>query len=220
MFKKILTASLVLAASTGVASVSYAHMPYKGMRDYKAEVVPAPCCKRTFTCGPYIGLSAGVRSNYIHTPAVFHGIEGTLSVGYASMFTPEFYLGAEFFGADNFEASDYRIFGLNSVRTTWTYGFSLLPGYLITDNFLAYLRASVVRSRFNHFGENRTGWQLGIGAETNLCDCWDLRLEYIYSQYGHLHHHFDRDNLETFSSRHHAIPRSDQFNIGVLYKFA
>lgn len=208
MLRKLLIASAVLAATS---SIAFAHN-YKG--DYKGEAAPAPCPSYSFAAGPYIGLSVGPRTNYSNIAAVYKGFEGTLSGGYAMMMNPVFYLGGEIFVADSANIKDFKgpqqyyvnpAFTHDGVRTSWSYGISIIPGYMITDHVLAYVRAGAVRTRFSDANANATAWQLGVGAQTNVYQNWDVRGEYVYSGYG--------------SVNFIGKPASDQFNLGVVYKF-
>lgn len=198
MFKKIVIASAVLAAS----SVAFAGHNYKG--DYKGETV-APCPTYQFMAGPYLGLSAGVRNNYTGTPVVYKGLEGTISAGWGWMLDPMWYLAGEIFAGDSINLKNYKAADGSSVKSTWSVGIDILPGFMITDHVLAYLRAGWVRTRFNDQGTNKSGWQIGLGGQTNLWANWDLRGEYVYSYYGKVN----------------AIghPQADQFNLGIIYKF-
>ncbi|EKD71436.1 MAG: hypothetical protein ACD_46C00181G0001 [uncultured bacterium] len=76
---------------------------------------------------------------------------------------------------------------------------------MITDYVLTYLRAGVVRARFSDMSTNKTGWQIGLGGQTNIYQNWDLRGEYVYSQY------------QSISGI--GKPASDQVNLGIVYKF-
>src|SRR3990167_186266 len=203
MLKKVLIASTAIIACSGVA---FAGGSYKGEKDYKGEVTPCPAY--SYAAGPYLGLSAGVRDNYSGSPTFYKGIEGTLSAGYAGMVTPSFYLAGEIFGGDSWQIKDFKSVDtvpLNSSRTTWSYGASLIPGYMITDYVLAYLRGGAVRSRFSNQSANATGWQVGLGGQTNIAQNWDIRGEYVYTGYG--------------SVTRLGNPASDVFNLGIVYKF-
>jgi opacity protein-like surface antigen len=203
MFKKALILGCALATFTTVA------FAYRGHRLYKDEVPrfkdEVPCQPYEFQAGPYVGLSLGSRVNYTRAPAVYKGGEGTLSIGYAAMLTPLFYLALEGFGADNFQLKNYPDAFGNNVKTTWNYGLDLIPGLVITDNFVGYLRAGATRTRFSGVGAYATGWQMGIGGETNLIQNWDIRGEYVYTFYNHVH----------ILKKAYA----EQFNIGIVYKF-
>jgi opacity protein-like surface antigen len=197
--KKLVIASAILAAST---SVAFANASYKG-EDYKGEMAQ-PCPTYQFLAGPYLGLSIGPRINYSGTPTAYSGGEGTLSAGYAAMVNPDFYLAGEILGGGNVQFKDFKNAG-NGSKTTWTYGIDIIPGYMITDHVLGYLRAGVVRSRFTDQGTNATGWQVGLGGQTNIYQNWDLRGEYVYTNY----------NSVTGVGK----PQGNVFNLGVLYKF-
>ena len=205
MFKKLLVASAVLAVTS---SVAFAGGSYKGERDYKGEMASAPCPSYSFAAGPYLGLSLGNRTNYTGSPTVFKGLDGILSLGYAGMVTPSFYLAGEVFGLATGNIKDLTYtFGTttSSAKSNWSYGADLIPGYMITDYVLGYLRAGVVTTRFNGQGSTKTGGQLGLGGQTSLTTNWDLRGEYVYSQYGRV------SGIGKVSA--------DQVNLGLVYKF-
>jgi len=198
MFKKLLIASAVLAVSSSV----FAHMNYKG--DYKGE---APCPSYVYTTGPYIGVSVGPRTVGTGSPTYARSIDGTLFAGYGGIFAQSFYLAGEIFGQGDANIKDFKkqpanVFG---AKTSWGWGLSLIPGMLITDHVLGYLRGGYVQTRFTDVNSTISGWQVGGGAQTNLWANWDLRGEYVYSQYNR------NANI--------GIPMSDQFNLGVIYKF-
>jgi opacity protein-like surface antigen len=203
MLKKLLVATAIFSISSTAA---FARHVYKDdAMDYKNEVPRPPCATARFGSGAYLGLSVGARTNYTRTPVVYKGLEGTLSLGYAEMLAPNFYLAGELFGGDSAQLVNYRDIASNGVRSTWSYGFDLIPGVLLTDSVLGYLRAGVVRTRFNNQGSNANAWQAGLGMQTNVAANWDLRLEYIYSIYRSV-------NLI-------GNPNSDQYNLGLVYKF-
>jgi len=199
MFKKLLIASAVLVTSS---SVAFAGHSYKGERDYKGEM--SPCPAYAFAAGPYLGLSVGPRTNITGTPTAYKGLEGTISAGWGTMLNPSWYLAGEIFGSDSIQLENYTNNGAG-VKTSWSYGLDIIPGYMITDYVLAYMRAGVVRTRFTDQSVNKNGWQVGLGGQTNLYQNWDLRGEYVYSQYS--------------SVSGIGKPSSDQFNLGIVYKF-
>ena len=212
MFKKLLIASVVLAASSSIAFAHGYKSDYKG--DYKGEAqVAAPCPMYVYNLtGPYIGFSLGGRSNFNHEPSMFRGVEGQLSLGYGMMMDPAFYLAAELFIHDTAKVSEYRaafdadLDNDNSVKTQFGYGLSIIPGYLITDHVLAYMRLGVVRDKFaQHHAGSKTGGQAGLGLQTNIAPNWDLRAEYDYSVYSSAH---EIGNV-----------RADTFNVGVVYRW-
>lgn len=203
MFKKLVIATAVLAASSSIAFAAN----YKG--DYKGEKM-APCPTYSYTAGPYIGVSIGPIINVTSAPMAFEAFSGTLSVGWAGMLTPSFYLAGELFGQGNASIKNYSVNNA-SAKSTWTYGLDVIPGYMLTDYVLGYLRLGVGRAQFSESGpsgnsnNNSTAWRLGVGGQTNLYQNWDLRGEYVYNGYG--------------SVSNVGKVQSSQFNIGVIYKF-
>lgn len=199
MLKKILVSGVVLALTSSAALAGH---NYKG--DYKGEVV-APCPTYQYLTGPYLGLSAGVRNNYTGAPVVYKGLEGTISAGYSALLTPSFYLAGEIFAGDSIKLKDYKAADGSGAKSTWSYGISLLPGYMITDHVLGYVRLGGLNTRFSDQGTTKSAWQVGVGGQTNVYENWDIRGEYVYSNY----------------SKVSAIGKVqvDQFNLGVVYKF-
>ncbi len=205
MFRKLIIASAVLAVSSNVA---FASANYKEA-GYKEE---QPCPTFVYTTGPYIGLSVGdiinTASNNTYGPTNFTGYTGVLSAGWGALWG-QFYLAGEIFGQldGNITTSKDEDTNTVSPRTTSSYGISILPGYLISSNFLGYVRGSVLRSHFSETASstNNTGWQLGLGVQTNLVQNWDLRAEYDYTRYTSV------SNIGNVNS--------NQFLVGLVYKF-
>lgn len=201
MFKKLLIASTVLALSSSV----FAAHSYKGeYKDYK-DVPPAPCPTYTYTTGPYVGLSIGPRTT-ISDNVSFKGFDGVLSVGYGMLFPPMWYLAGEIFGGGTVKLKRHDIDGVSN-RNTWSWGLSVLPGFMLTDHVLVFARLGGQQTHFNDVNgsKNKTGWHVGLGGQTNVYQNWDVRAEYTYSQYGTL------DGV--------GKPSTDQFLLGVVYKF-
>src|SRR3990167_467487 len=141
MFKKLLLVSMIISASS---SIAFAGQSYKGEKDYKGEMAATPC--PGFMAGPYLGLSIGDRTNFSGSPIVFKGIDGNLSLGYGALVSPSFYLAGEIFGIGTINVKDFtNVLSVNqnvSAKSNWSYGISILPGYMITDTVLGYIRGS------------------------------------------------------------------------------
>lgn len=156
------------------------------------------------TNAPYIGLSAGERTN-TNKSYNYRGIPGTIFAGYGADISQGFYLAGEVFGT----------FGTgtitdNGLKTTWGYGLSILPGIMVSEHTMAYMRLGGVRTKFQpKFSSQKTvtGGQFGLGLQTSLMQCWDLRGEYIYSTYSSL------------NKGSGGAPASDEFALGLIYKF-
>ena len=217
MFNKIIVASLVLATNTVFAGDPYLHPKKQAVYIDKDKAISG-CTMHEFVSAPYVGLSVGVRNNFTgggssvpsitnSTPAVYQGVEGILSGGYALTFNQRWYLAGEIYGADSARAKNLPRPSGFGVQSTWVYGIDVIPGVILTDDFLAYLRVGAVGTEFNHPRVNKGGWQLGAGGQVNLVRNWDLRAEYIFSSY---------------TSVSPALSKigANQFNVGVVYKFA
>ncbi len=194
MFRKLIIASTVLAIT---ASPAFAGN-YKG--DYKGEA-PAPCVTYNPAIAPYIGMSIGGRNTFSSAAPAYSGILGTLSLGYGGIVAPNWYLAGE-----GFVDGSINVSNVSALKTTWDYGLSVLPGYLITDNLLGYLRLGAIETRFSTQNTWKVGYQVGLGGQTNLWQNWDMRAEYVYTGYSHV-------NYLTGS------PKSSSVNFGLIYKF-
>jgi opacity protein-like surface antigen len=176
------------------------------------------CKDYTFKAGPYVGASIGPRFNISGIPFTYIGGEGTLSAGYGRFWKQRYYLAGEIFGANSFNLKNYghatSTTDARNVRSTWNYGFDLLPGILVNDYTLAYARVGVTNIHFQidtptgNVSKNPTGWQVGFGGQTHLYKNLDVRLEYIFSDY----------STETNPDIGHQF--ANQMNLGLVYKFA
>jgi Outer membrane protein beta-barrel domain len=153
------------------------------------------------TPAPYVGASLGVINN-TNSSHHFRGIPFNAFAGYGGVITQNFYLAGEAMATvGTGEISNHHL------KTTYGYGASIIPGIMLSDHTLAFTRAGVARARFAD--KTVTGGQLGLGLQTSLTQNVDLRGEYDFTAY----HSFNHTN-STISS-----PRSDAFNLGVVYKF-
>lgn len=150
---------------------------------------------------PYMGAAIGIQDNIGNgysrlMPAnLFAGYGGTIGQ------SQNVYLAGEVFAVP--ATYSFKNSGLD--RTTYGYGASIIPGLMLSDHTLGYVRAGVVKSRFSHASESVTGGQLGLGLQTSLSQNVDLRGEYVYTAYR---------SVDRVSS-----PKADQANLGLIYKF-
>lgn len=128
-----------------------------------------------------------------------------MSLGYGDFVSPAFYLAGEAFGMPGAAVLRNNTSSGTSVRSTYGYGVSIIPGTPITDSVLGYLRLGVVESRFTSASQTRAGAQAGLGLQTSLTCNWDMRMEYIYTMYG--------------SVSNAGSPKSDWVGLGFMYKF-
>ncbi len=153
---------------------------------------------------PYLGASIGEATNTTDSlNRNYRGVPFMVNAGYGALLSQNLYLGGELFGTlGTLTLND------NGLKTTYGYGISLLPGIMLTDHTLTYLRLGLVRSHFTPSqtsNRNVNGGQFGLGMQVGLTQNLDLRGEYVYTAY------------QSFSGI--STPRQDQFNLGFVYKF-
>lgn len=199
MLKKLTLIGLITAATCGF-SLAYADSKKVTVTHYKGEIVEPIVTPAYYYHGPYMGITIGDKINYTARPTTYNGLEGTVAAGYAFL-NQNFYLAGEIFAGDSVSLQNYANNG--NARSTWSYGASIIPGTLITDKVMSYLRAGVIRTRFTT-DSTVTGGQVGVGIQTAISPAWDLRGEYDYNFYRHVNHI--------------GNPKAGQFNIGLIYK--
>ena len=181
MFKKLLIASALLATTSTVALATQA------------------------TPAPYLGASVGVVDNTSGAGS-FRGMPLTVNAGYGGVINQNFYLAGELSGVlGTMTLNSHPTRTNRSLRTTFGYGASIIPGVMISDRTLAFARLGVVKTRFTNYTNTATGGQAGLGLQTALTQNLDIRGEYDYTKYGR------------FSG---VSVKSDAFNLGLVYKFA
>jgi opacity protein-like surface antigen len=148
---------------------------------------------------PYGGFSAGVRDNIKNTKS-YRGIEGTLFLGYGAMINPAMYVAGELSGTPGSMPINN-----NSLKTSYGFAAAVLPGMMISEHSMTYLRLGITQTFFSN-ASKKSGGQLGVGLQTGLTQNWDLRAEYIYTAYGTV-------------SQDIGAPKSDQANMALVYKF-
>ncbi len=201
MFKKLILASAILAASSSVAFAA---------------------------TGPYVGASVGVNSGTFNlkNPGVANyelggrGAIGNLFAGYGTLVSQSIYLGGEaFVDATNTQSKTTIGSSKATVNERYGYGISFIPGVMISNDTMAYARVGVVRSSFqakssaagvSTYSKSKTltGGQIGVGMQTSLTQNVDLRGEYDYTSY----------RSQKFAGTQ-VQPRTDAFTVGLIYKF-
>lgn len=217
----MLAVLFVTTTSFAFANSSY-HPPrkiYKGM--YKGETthylpppvtVPPPQSPHfSFGGGPYVGLNLGLRTNYTSNPVAYKGVEGIVTAGFGYLVKNGFYIAEEVFVEEGAQLQGYSD-SAESGKSSWSVGLSVLPGYLILDNLIGYLRLGAVKTYFSSASGSNNGGQVGLGFQTALLENWDLRGEYIYSFYQ------ASSSCNTQAGQLGSV-KSDQFNVGIFYKF-
>lgn len=186
MFKKVLSSIAILASTVGIASAAGS--------------------------APYIGAGLGVAANTSNNSNNVFGSNRVMPfnvlAGYGGVVSDSFYLAGELNGT--LGAGELNNGG--KLKTTYSYGASILPGVMLSDHTLAFARAGIVRSRFSSLNTNQTGGQFGLGLQTGLTQNVDLRGEYDFTAYRSVSQKINGVNFST-------SPRQDAFNVSLIYKF-
>lgn len=152
----------------------------------------------------YVGFDLGVRSNTTNVSNSRSG-EGDVFIGYGTSYSQSFFFAGEILAGSRLIVLSNNSSPGQSISTKYTYGASILPGAVISDHALGYLRLGMASTRFASQNGTVFGGQIGIGFQTMLSDCWDMRAEYDYTRY---------ETVNSNSS--HA--NSDEFKLGFVYK--
>ncbi len=165
---------------------------------------------------PYLGASVGIITNTNtvkangsnFTGGAYRGVPFNLNLGYGGVVSQNFYLAGELFGT----VGTANISDNTQLRTSYSYGGALLPGGMLSDCTIAYVRLGVVRAHFPDINDSRTGGQLGVGLQESIAQQVDLRGEYNFVAY-------EAQNEISGGLVSSVAPRSDQFTLGLIYKF-
>lgn len=220
MIKKIALLGLGLISTLPFSAQAY---PYKGESHYrinapyKGEVLlkttthyqSIPCRTYTFDSGFYLGLFPGLVTSYVvGGGSVYKGFTGSIFAGYAYV-SSYFYLAAELAAQRDVELQNYPT-AINAngnpvgLRTNYGGSFSLIPGYLLADTVMGYLRIGTVTTHFMDTAQTKTGAQAGIGLQVATSENWMVRCEYAYAFYP--------------SISYVGSPRRDSYHIGFIYR--
>lgn len=153
---------------------------------------------------PYVGASLGLNVNSstnasFGNAGVFRGLPLSIFAGFGGVVTESFYLAGEVTGT----LTTGVISNKNKMKTNYGYGLSVLPGVMLNDNTLAFVRAGFVRTRFSDVNKMSTGGQFGFGMQSSITQNMELRGEYDYTSYA---------NMGGIKS-----PTTDAYTLGVVY---
>lgn len=179
MFKKMLVASALLAATSGIAMASVS---------------------------PYVGGSLGVNVNSSTSSVngnagVFRGVPVKAFLGFGGAINEDFFLAGEATATlGTFEMSNR-----NKMKTSYGYALSILPGLMMNDSTVAFARAGFTRIRFTNVNKMSSGALVGLGMQTSFTQHIDIRGEYDYTSFNEI------GGINT--------PRTDEYTLGMVYKF-
>ncbi|VVC74827.1 hypothetical protein AQUSIP_00990 [Aquicella siphonis] len=163
--------------------------------------------------GPYVGAGLGITSNTATTQTFgsFRGVPLSVFAGYGGIVYQNFYLAGELTGI----LATGELSNQGAVRTSYGYGASVVPGFVLCDHTITFARLGIVRTHFSQVRvptasttTNQTGGQFGLGIQTALTQNVDLRGEYDFIAYKSIS-----------SGGYSAHPRSDVATASLVYKF-
>jgi len=128
-----------------------------------------------------------------------------LTLGYAEKLDYPYYLAGELFAVAGNISGHPDDSGL---KNTPSFGIAILPGMMISDNTFLYGRLGTITTDFSAADSYTWGGQIGAGIETAITDTWDIRTEYIFTQYGELN-----------GDSSMGSPHSNTVAIGVIHRF-
>lgn len=179
--------------------------------------------------GAYVGASIGANyalfkdqpANYGTARFGDVGPMFDLFAGYGKLIKENLYLGGEVFvsGISSDVDGVTTDYSSHDLDTHYSYGMSVIPGVMISQNTMAYARLGVVRTGFEvkssagnyeeSSKETSTGGQAGLGLQTALTPNLDLRGEYDFTSYKSF----------TTGDDDKITPTSGQVKLGLVYKF-
>ena len=119
----------------------------------------------------------------------YTGLQPSIALGYAGLTSYNTYLAGEVFATPlTLTFNDSRNSAKTGVKTTRSYGASLIPGYFLTGQVMMYLRLGAIDSVFSSPNTSRWGGQIGLGLQGHLTESLDCRGEYVYTKYRSLAH--------------------------------
>lgn len=184
MLKKLILASSILAVC-GVAVASPAN--------------PAP----------YVGAGLGLTNNYANirgdSYGTYRGMPFKVLAGYGGLVDPSMYLAGEV----SVTPGTVNISNNHGLKTSYNYGVSVIPGLMLTDHTMAFARVGGVAAHFTGANKTRAGAEFGLGMQTSLTQCVDVRGEYDFVSYRHI-----------TSDSVHVSPRADQVAVDFIYNIA
>ncbi len=175
------------------------------------------------------------------------GTNGELFIGYRLLLPKQFQIALEVSGTETSNRGDFlftnaaqNLVVRSKVGKDYSYGVSLLPGYIFKHVALLYLRIGYSRARFFleenripnpppartlfNIKQNRNGYVLGIGLQYFFDPCFAIRLEYDREYYEELSQDvanpvFVGDVLGRRTGELDVRPEIDEYTLSLAYYF-
>ena len=142
-------------------------------------VLPVAAMAGSFYIGPMVEFTSFSKDN-----ARFQGLAPHLTLGYGDLLTGCVYLAGEIgVGPKTLKWTDTKNNKGIDLKTTSNYGASLIPGYILDNVVMIYLRLGIVATNFDSLNTTKQGFTAGIGLEGVLDPNWSVRGEYDVTKY-------------------------------------
>jgi len=161
-------------------------------------------CLTSASAGVYMGPLVSYESIRAGG-ASYEGFTPRLTLGYSDYIRDSLYLAGEILAGGATINHNNGPSATASLKTSYSYGASIIPGVALDRTIMAYGRAGVLKSRFSTLRKTRSGLMLGLGVQIRLTDTWETRAEY--------------DNTKYQSISGVGSPNADQYSLGLVYKW-
>jgi len=159
----------------------------------------------SFMPSPYVGGGIGIITNNDTRFGVFRGLPLRFFAGYGGIINTRLYLAGELGATVVTGELANNSYGL---ETNTNYMVSIIPGFMLNDNTLGFVRVGALKTWFKDPKEGSFGSRLGFGLETTVMPNLTVRGEYDLTIYQAIH----RGGMK-------RSPRSDGGSIDLIYRF-
>jgi len=135
----------------------------------------------------------------------YQGISPIITAGYGGMVNSVIYLAGEIFAIPATATINNNPNQNGSLRTSYGYGASLLPGYYFDDSVMGYARLGYIVARFENFHTTKAGYEVGAGVDIGWTANISFYGEYDFAKYRTL------ENV--------GAPKAGIYTLGLKYKF-
>lgn len=149
-----------------------------------ASVLSCTAMTNTYA-GFYIGPTLAYQSITVNDDRpTYQGLAPRFSLGYEQLLKNDFKVAmGVFYGPKSFTINSHNSDTGGSLKTSYSYGASIMPGYIFDDVVSGYLRVGAIATHFSDADTTRNGMILGAGVDLSMTENWDMTFEYDYSKY-------------------------------------
>lgn len=158
-----------------------------------------------FMPAAYVGGGLGIVTNADSHFGLYRGVPLRIFAGYGGIINTRLYLAGEVGGT---LATGELVNNSLGLKSSTGYMVSVIPGLMLNNETLGYVRLAGVRTQFKDPNESISGAQIGFGLNTSIMPNVFVRGEYSITCYQDLHRMGQKRS-----------PRTDGGNIDLIYKF-